>query len=499
MSKGTGPGLFAGSADDRPVALPRLGDVLREYRATHHLTQAGLGGLLGVDQTYVSMIERGRRQVRDVAFLARAAHVLGIPPADLGLSNDLIIARDSTGYGQDNRPGGAAWHADAEQSVTASQARWRGVRRHLNHHRNDLARLATALYSPEHRIRRTPLIAPASWLPEEPVDLADIDMAWVTACPSLRVTGAEPETQPVRPPRVPGQQFDRYTATIRYLDPPSLFENRPSYRLLGLAWAGTTGAMRFGLATYFDKLDISEAVGHELAQAHQRDQAGISLRDLPFRSLIGDPFDFSRRAILPAITTLTLRRTRNRASVNFLLHWRDPAKVATAAGLYDVIPAGEFQPSSIAPHDIANDFDIWKNIVRECSEELLGTPEHDGSRSTPIDYDGWPLYRLLSQARADGRLSAVCLGAGLDALTLAATILTVVLIDDDVFDEAFRDTVQVNAEGITVFDEHGNSTGHGLAFTEPVVTRLLEREPMASPGAACLALAWRHRIALFAR
>lgn len=61
--------------------------------------------------------------------------------------------------------------------------------------------------------------------------------------------------------------------------------------------------------------------------------------------------------------------------------------------------------------------------------------------------------------------------AGLDALTLAATILTVVLIDADVFDEVFRDAVQVNAEGITVFDEQGNSTGHALVFSEQNVTR----------------------------
>jgi len=31
---------------------------------------------------------------------------------------------------------------------------------------------------------------------------------------------------------------------------------------------------------------------------------------------------------------------------------------------------------------------------------LLGAPEHDGSRSTPIDYDAWPFYRQLGQARA---------------------------------------------------------------------------------------------------
>ena len=483
MPDGTGPWLQPGTAGDERVALPLLGEVLRQYRAEHHLTQAALGKLLQVDQTYVSMIERGRRAVRDIGFLLRVSRVLGIPPADLGLSNELIT-------------GGPAGLVG---SVGSSQDEWRTVRRHLNHHRNDLAQLAAALYPPEFRITSTPLIAPGSWLPAEPVDLAGIDLTWVPDAPPLRVTGGEPETQPVRPMRVPGQQYDRYTSAIRYLDPPSLFENRPSYRLLGLAWTGTTGAMRFGLATYFDKLDVSEAVGHELAQVRLHKDGGVSLRELPFRSLIGDPFDLQRRAVLPAITTLTLRRTRSRSSVSFLLHWRDPRKVATAAGLYDVIPAGEFQPSSIAPHDLSNDFDIWRNIVREYSEELLGAPEHDGSRSAPIDYDGWPFYRTLGQARREGKLSAVCLGAGLDALTLAATILTVVLIDDDVFDEVFRDAVRVNAEGITVFAEQGNITGHGLAFSEQNVTRLLEREPMASPGAACLALAWRHRIALLAR
>jgi hypothetical protein len=71
-----------------------------------------------------------------------------------------------------------------------------------------------------------------------------------------------------------------------------------------------------------------------------------------------------------------------------------------------------------------------------------------------------------------------------------------VVIDDDVFDEAFRDAVEVNAEGITVFDEPGEETGQGIPFIDRTVNRLLNSEPMASPGAACLALAWRHRIAL---
>ena len=495
MADSPSPWLWPQASDAR-TALPALGRILREYRTAHKLTQKALGELLQVDQTYISKIERGHRQVGDLSFLVRVARLLGIPPADLGLSNDLL--GEAAGHNaREWRGPDSGRLAGPMEAVMSDQSDWCAVRRYLNHHRSALAKVAANLYPRELRIRRTTLIAPPSWLPAEPVDLADIAMTWVPDAPRPRVTGAEPETRALRPLRVPGQQFDLYTAAVRYLDPPRLFENRPSYRLLGLAWSGNTGAMRFGLATYFDKLDISEAIGHEVAEVRSRRDGEITGRNLPFRSLLDDPFDFRRRSILPAITTLTLRRAK--AGASFLLHWRDPSKVATAAGIYDVIPAGEFQPSSIAPHDRANDFDLWKNIVREFSEELLGTPEHDGSRSAPIDYDGWPLYRALGQARAEGKAKVVCLGAGLDALTLAATIVTVVVIDADVFDDLFADVVHSNSEGMVIAGEKDQLGEHGIEFNERNVTRLLEYEPMASPGAACLALAWRSRMALLSR
>ncbi len=212
---------------------------------------------------------------------------------------------------------------------------------------------------------------------------------------------------------------------------------------------------------------------------------------LPFRELIADPFDPLRRAIVPAITTLTIRLRRYPAPPSFLLHWRDPARVATAGGMYDVVPAGEFQPSSVAHWDRRNDFDLWRNIVREYSEELLGTPEHDGTRSRPIDYENWPLYQLFERGLSDGSVTAHVLGLGLDALTLAATILTVVVIDDDVFGEAFRSVVRYNDEGEIV--GVGENAADGVPFTAECVDRMLTSEPLASPGAACLALAWQHR------
>jgi hypothetical protein len=160
-----------------------------------------------------------------------------------------------------------------------------------------------------------------------------------------------------------------------------------------------------------------------------------------------------------------------------------------------VIPAGEFQPSSVALWDRRNDFGLWRNITREYSEELLGAPEHDGSRTDPIDYGAWPLYRELEQAQATGTVTASLLGAGMDALTLAATILTVVVIDDDVFESVFGHAVRFNEEGEIVSIADGRPA-EGVPFTAECVTRMLRDEPVVAPGAACLALAWQHRDAL---
>jgi hypothetical protein len=327
-----------------------------------------------------------------------------------------------------------------------------------------------------------------------PIPLGDLSLDLDESHLQCPVNGQEPQTAPLRPLRNDETRFTSYTSAIRHIDPPALFESRPSYRLLGVDLGARR--LKFGMAAYFDKLDVSEALGHELAVACMASgipDAGEAMRGrLPFREHIADPFDMASRAVIPAITTLTIRLRRFPEPPSFLLHWRDPAKVATAGGVYDVVPAGEFQPSSVAIWDRRNDFDLWRNMVREYSEELLGMPEHDGTRSEPIDYDSWDLYQRLGRARQSGGVSAHLLGIGLDALTLAATILTVVVVDDDVFTDAFGETVRFNEEGEIVGIGDGRSA-EGIPFDADSVSRMLTQEPMASPGAACLALAWKHR------
>lgn len=183
--------------------------------------------------------------------------------------------------------------------------------------------------------------------------------------------------------------------------------------------------MTFGLAMYFDKLDLAEAVAHELALAAGAASGTVPpWSEVPLRALVGDPFDLRRRFVVPDIQTLTLRRTRSTGQATFVLHWRDPARVATTGGIYGLVPTGEFQPSTTAGRDRVNDFDLWRNIVREYSEEILGEPERDGSSGALLDYENWDLYRTLQQAREGGRVSVFCLGVGLDALTLAASVLS---------------------------------------------------------------------------
>ena len=82
------------------------------------------------------------------------------------------------------------------------------------------------------------------------------------------------------------------------------------------------------------------------------------------------------------------------------------------------------------------------------------------------------------------------LGTGLDPLTLAGEILTVLVIDADVFDQIFANVVAWNSEGDVVFSGDGSV---GVPWRRDTVYRLLAAEPLAPAARACLELAWKHQ------
>ncbi|MDT3438841.1 helix-turn-helix transcriptional regulator [Pseudofrankia sp. BMG5.37] len=483
----------------RPTPAPvGVGQLLRAYRQAHGLTQQQLADQLGFDQSYVSKVESGRRAIHDISTLRHIARHLDLSPEDVGLAPGTLSDRRRD----------AARDAFTEQAA-ASQRAWRVTRDTLNRNRIKLAKAASGLYPEPYRLF-SGLLARPGWIWPRPLDIDEVGLRWTDDVPEPVLTGGEPETDGARPLIADGGpyvRYQRYTRAMRDLDRPTLFENRLSFRLVdidcdedaprrltsGGARSGGHDAGRpmltFGHTTYFDPVDVCETVAHETAAAMM--SGGLAWPSLPFRRRVGDPFDLASRPVLPSVNTLTIRADRDSAS--FLLHRRSAGSVATAGGVYHVIPAGVFQPSGITPFHHRADFDLWRNIMRELSEELLGNTEHDGNSSAPIDYDADEPFRTFDEARRDGRVRVSCFGVGVDALTLFAEILTVVVIEADTFDALFADMVHSNAEGTVVSAGPHRAVADGIPFTYATLRRLIDSEPLAPAAAACLELAWRNR------
>jgi hypothetical protein len=373
-----------------------------------------------------------------------------------------------------------------------SPAQWLSVRRALNANRYELAALASRRYPATPRIASTPLLCRQEWIPDRPLDLDEVRLNWASHAPLPAVNGTEAESAHVRPVSTAGERYPAYADALGAIAAPALFENRACYRLLAADLADSNSSMSLGCARYFDGVSIGEAIAHELAQTWLADQAVTAASNLPLRELVGDPCDLSRRTAIPAITTLTLRRGHP-GDASFLLHWRDPAKVTHAGGIYQAMPVGVFQPVDDTTESERNDLSLWRCMVREFSEELLGTSEDYSALGTPVDYDCWDFYQSLTAARQAGKLNVACLGIGVDPLSLAVDILTVAVFDGDTFDAAFGNLVTANAEG-RVVSEHDAT---GVPFTREAVARFAEGgEPMQAAGAAVLSLAWQHRAKL---
>ena len=269
---------------------------------------------------------------------------------------------------------------------------------------------------------------------------------------------------------------------MRDLAAPAVFENRPTYRLTEAELTPGASRLAFTRGRYFDGIDTGEAAAHEYA-AGRLGAPGPRAGAAGPRARLADPCDLRRRPANLAVSTLTLRLDRATGRASFLMHWRDPAKVGHAGGLYQVIPVGIFQPSDEAAWTW--DFSLWRCMVREFAEELRGHPEDYGPG--PVDYDSWPLARRMADAVDRGQIRVWCLGLGTDPLTYATDLLTVAVIDSRVFDDLFSLTPRRNAEGTVLAARE---------FAADVIDQVVTGEPVQAAGAAVLRLAWQHREAL---
>jgi hypothetical protein len=353
----------------------------------------------------------------------------------------------------------------------------------MRDHRYDLAVRASHEYPEFATVEGTPLLSTRLWLPHEPIPLGNITLQYTQAERFGGIMGTEPVIQRLLPIRADGTRYRTYSEAVATLGAPAVFENRSTYRLLG-ADLQSNPYLVFSSGRYFDGINVGDAVAHEFTAATLGE---ISTQDL--RAAIGDPCDPAYRPLNVAISTLTLRRDRTAGAVTFPLHRRDGAQVGHAGGMYQVLPVGVFQPAGEEPWNTRNDFSLWRCIIRELAEELRGDTEDYDTHRGPIDYDAWPFAHQLTRALDTAQVRPFCLGIGVDPLTFATDILTVVTIEAPLYDELFGEIADTNTEG---------SITPAVPFTAQTVKRYANTESTQAAGAALLQLAWRHRSILLA-
>ncbi|MGB2569221.1 helix-turn-helix domain-containing protein [Micromonospora citrea] len=458
---------------------------------------AGRGKRLAVTANQVSRWERGITFPSALYRQLLAEH-FGVSVQDLGLTRQRVTPQQRDSPESDS--GGFAIYQDLESHPHAeeSQDEWRAVRRKLNAHRVQLAREAARLYDAEQRVGNSGLIAPPEWLPSTPVELTQFGIGLAPEGTAPLVTGTEDASAGVRPLAADGRRHQRYSLALRDVEQPRLFENRLAWHLAGVDWSQPDRALTFTTGTYFGGVDVSEALAHEMAMYHVAgDGSGIlpaSWRNLNFRRVVGDPFTPSRRPTAPSTDTLTLRVDDD--GVSFVLHNRAAGNVAVAGGMLHIMPAGVFQPSSVLPAAQVADFNLWRNMMREYSEEFLGSAEH-GGEGEPADYSAEPLASF-DRAYATGGVRVFCLGVALDALTLWGEILTVAVFDGPTYDRLFANMVSANAEGTVVKTGRVRPTS-ALPFTRHTIEELTAGGRLAPAAAGCIQLAWEHRRTILGR
>lgn len=324
----------------------------------------------------------------------------------------------------------------------------------------------------------TPLLSTPLWLPDAPIGLDHLKLQYTPAEAFSGITGTNPAIQRLLPVRADGSRYRTYSEAVAALAAPTIFENRSTYRLLR-AGLQSNPHMVFSDGKYFDGTDLGDAAAHEFTAAMLGEIATQELR-----TAIGDPCDPARRLVNVAISTLTLRYDRTTGAATFPLHRRDGARVGHAGGMYQVLPVGVFQPAGDESWNTGNDFSLWRCIVRELAEELRGDTENYDTHRGPIDYGAWPFADQLTRALDTAKVRAFCLGIGVDPLTFATDILTVVTIDAPSYDDLFGEVADTNDEG---------SITPAVPFTAATVERYASNEPTQAAAAGLLRLAWRRR------
>jgi hypothetical protein len=349
---------------------------------------------------------------------------------------------------------------------TTSTAQFQAIRNWLDSQANiqQLTADLTEQQSTFHADKSIPLLTREGWIPPQPLDISAVHCKW-------NASGNEELRQPIR---------EAYSTAIRDHTPGLNLTNEVSYRLLSVEVTTDSSQLEICEGQYFDQMDTSEILMFESAGlAAFRPRRSVTKG--AYRKRLADPFDFTKRCAIPGINTLTIIVDGDSAS--FLMHKR--TKTATSAHFFHVVPAGEFQPQSIA--EMPTEQSIWHTMTREYAEEIL-QPEpqqltHAVSR----------LRNTLTLSKGAG-FQPFYLGIGLSPSTWKPEVLTACVFDRATFDDAFGSFTETNDEGQLILgDVRPDDHRAGIPFTHERVMDFINRPNTLAAGKACLTLAWKWR------
>lgn len=325
-----------------------------------------------------------------------------------------------------------------------------------------------------------PTLGQTDWILPSPIPLDKVDIALESEAADTRRDVAL-RMASYHWPRDPlGLPIKTYAEAIEAYDKPNLWWDSDTYCLCKVSIQDSGLQLIFSLQRYFDGVNTQDVLSFEAAR-HK-----VSNRDLSpvYARLRGGPCDLVNRYATASIVTLTLIRDADRSF--FLLHYRNPKSVATGGGTYHVTPAGEFEPTNLSPNPEIAGFNLWSNVMREYAEEFLGLEEYKGGKGFITNYRLESPFRELNEAVMAGKVAPWCLGLALNPLSWKPELLTVVVFENDIFQELFP-SIDVDDEG----------TKMGLfPFDKKNVEDFLSSPKINPIAHAALATAWEMRASL---
>lgn len=364
----------------------------------------------------------------------------------------------------------AALRSGAQARVVKELDHFRLRYTYLREHQIEIGDKELLRSDPRGRTYEIPMLAQDGWIAPNPVDLATISISLSSTQSSTPMGDA----RLVRGLSLAGPIT--YKEAISKLHPSSEYFNGTIYRPMTVTVQHGRLSLGFEVGKYFDYIDTSEILAYEASMNQPR--------NIIKRRANLDPFDLTDRVASLGILTLTIVRASE--GPKFFLHKRS-GKYVVGDALYHVVPAGEFAPSDIGAAAVREDFDLWRNIMREYAEEYLGLPDAQGHGGRRIEYATASPYRELNDARVAGNLQILVFGIALDPLTFKPELLTVAVFRENDFDSIFPRPFTETEEGKIVED---------IPFTDANVQDYLRHSTTRHGAKACLSLAWQHRIDL---